>query len=71
MSDETKKMLSDRNTLAIAETLTHHGKCLGELEAQIHALNEQNVLLRQELSQQKQLIVKSLQQKYGHGSTTQ
>jgi TolA-binding protein len=62
--------IGEMNVAAIAQTLEHQGKLIGELDDRIQQLGTQIVNLNQELEQQKGLIVRSLQQKYGHGSTS-
>lgn len=64
------RTLEERNYEAVAQTLEHHGRCMGKMNDQIQSLGVQIVSLKQELDQQRGLIVKSLQQNYGHGSTS-
>lgn len=66
MSDSIEK----RNYEAVCQTLAHHGKIMEELDHRMQALSTQVVGLGQELEQQRGLIVRSLQQKYGNGSTS-
>jgi hypothetical protein len=59
-----------KNAVAIAQTLVHHGVLLAELYEARHNLQVENAMLRQELESQKQMIVRSLQNKIGHGPTS-
>lgn len=58
------------NADAIAETLVHHGKMFDELKEMLSKLGGRLANLESEVGHQKNLIVKSLQQKYGTGPTS-
>ena len=62
--------IEERNYEAVAQTLVHHGKIQVGLDEEIKGLQAQIAALRLELEQQRGLIVRSLQQTYGHGSTS-
>ena len=62
--------VAEHNAIAIAETLVHHGKLMQEMYDDLQNTKRQFVALDTELSIQKGLIVRSLQNKYGHGSTS-
>lgn len=66
-SDEYK--LVQRNALSIGQTLEHHGKILDDLFNELHSAKSQIAMMQQEMVMQKNMIVKSLAQKYGTGST--
>ena len=59
-----------RNSIAIGETLEHHGKLMDELQDMVVNLRLRITMLEQEQILQKQMIVKSLTQKFKHGPTT-
>ena len=67
---ENLERVDKLNYAAVADTLVHHGECLGGLNEAMQTLQTQVVSLKQELDQQRGLIVRSLQSKYGHGSTS-
>ncbi len=70
--DDQKKndyILVRKNSIAIAQTLVHQGKCMTELEESNGQLRLEIAMLKQELQLQKNMIIKSLQQKYGNGPT--
>lgn len=70
MNDHDIKMLAGRNAGAIGQTLEAHGKRMGELADAIDSLGKQLAGLKQEIEQQKDLIHRSLVNKYGTGPTT-
>ena len=59
----------ERNSIAIAQTLTHHGKVMGELYEEFESYKREIAMLKQDLAQQRQMMVTALQTAYGHGST--
>ena len=67
--EETEYKIVNRNAVAIAETLTHHDKVLGELHDEFESFKREIAMLKNELAQQRQIMVKALQVSYGHGST--
>ena len=69
IKDQEEYDLVKRNAIAIGQTLEHHGKLMTELQEMIEKLRMGLTMLEQEQVLQKQMIVKSLTQKYGHGPT--
>ncbi|KPK55002.1 MAG: hypothetical protein AMS22_05100 [Thiotrichales bacterium SG8_50] len=65
MHDKIEKL----NYVAVMDTLSHQGQLISDLVEASKTLQAQLNTFRQELAQQRGLIVNSLQQKYGHGST--
>lgn len=57
------------NAESIAQTLVHHGKVFDEMHEAFNQLSGRLLNLEKEVGNQKNLIVKSLQQKYGNGPT--
>ena len=64
------KSIESRNYEAICQTLAYQGERMVKLELEMQSLLTQVVKLGQELQQQRVLIVRSLQNKYGNGSTS-
>lgn len=69
-SEEERLAIDRMNCEAVMQTLTHHGNAMAELERFVKDLQTQVNDLRQELAQQRGLIVRSLQNKYGNGPTS-
>jgi hypothetical protein len=65
------KEIDERNAVAIAETLVHHGQCLKSLEERLSFLQGQIGTVNNLLQQVQQQVHLSLVNKYGHGSTEQ
>lgn len=66
---EVKKEINEKNALAIAETLVHHGKVMEELFQKIANLETRLNTMTAATTENRQLIVTALQNRYGHGST--
>ena len=58
-----------KNALSIGQTLEHHGKILDELFRNMEALRNAITMVKEDQILQKNMIVKSLTQKYGTGPT--
>ena len=58
-----------KNALSIGQTLEHHGKILDELFQNMEALRKAIAMVKEDQVLQKNMIVRSLQQKYGSGPT--
>lgn len=70
MKREDRLMIAMRNAEAIAMTLCKHGERMDELGEAINSLGTQINNIINQVNEQRGLIVHSLQQKYGHGSTS-
>ena len=70
MKREDRLVIAMRNAEAIAMTLCKHGERMEELAEAINTLGTQVQNISNQVIEQRGLIVHSLQQKYGHGSTT-
>ena len=68
-SKEDLQRIDGLNYEAVMQTLAHPGKCMAALEDTVRNLQTQVVNQQQQLGEQRGLIVRSLQNRYGHGST--
>jgi len=65
------KEINEKNALAIADTLVHHGKVMKELFTKIDQLEHRLNTMQAAVQENRQLIITALQQRYGHGPTQQ
>ena len=70
MKREDRLVIAMRNAEAIAMTLCKHGERMDELAKAINSLGTQINNVMNQVNEQRGLIIHSLQQKYGHGSTS-
>ena len=70
MKREDRLVIAMKNAEAIAMTLCKHGERMDELAKAINSLGTQINNVMNQVNEQRGLIIHSLQQKYGHGSTS-
>ena len=63
------KEINEKNAMAIADTLVHHGKCLQSLEERLQFLQGQIGTVNNLLQQVQKQVHLSLTRAYGNGST--
>lgn len=69
MAREDRLIMSMRNAEALAQTMCKQGERFDELTLQVNKLGAIIGNMQNEMANQKNLIVRSLQQKYGSGPT--
>lgn len=69
-SREDRMEIAMRNAEAIAQTLCKHGERMNEIAEMVNLHQTQINNVMNQVNEQRGLIVRSLQQTYGHGSTS-